>query len=171
MTTITVFPNGDGSVGSWTDQTFSSTNLYLAVDEPVASANDADYIRISVAGTASSVFFELTDMPSNFGSMGATIVVQIRCNASAGAFGSIAFYESDETTALTDSQTPSISASMANYTLTMNVTGSTDKTSWDGARLRLTTDTSISVSINVSAIQIDITYYANDENVAAALFM
>jgi len=171
MATSTVYPNGDGSIGAWTNQAFSGTNLYLSVDEPIASANDADSIRASTAGTSSAVFLLLEDMPSDFDTMDAMIVLQIRCNASAGFFGSIAFYQSDETTALTNSSVPAVTSTMTNYSLTFTLTGATDKTSWDGARLKISTDTSMSSSLVITALQIDITYSAIAEGVAAALFM
>ena len=75
-TNVTVYPNGDGSIGNWTAQDSNTTNLWATVDEPTASPNDVDYIMST--SVASTVFLLLGDMPSDFLSMGATIVVKFR---------------------------------------------------------------------------------------------
>ena len=74
----TVYPNADGSIGDWTDETgVGTTDLWSHVDEPTASPNDADYITASTISTITSVFLLLQDMPGDFGSMGSTIVVKV----------------------------------------------------------------------------------------------
>ena len=104
-TAATVYPNGDGSIGDWTDETgVGTTNLWSHVDEAVASPTDADYIACSTISTASAIFLLLEDMPSDFASMGGTIVVRFRGRHTSGEFGPVGIFQSDETTALTDTE-------------------------------------------------------------------
>lgn len=179
--TATIYPNGDGSIGDWTDETgVDTTDLWSHVDEPVASANDTDYIQCATASAISNVFLLLEDMPGDFSSMNSTIVVKFRGRRLAGEFGPVQIFQSDETTALTDTFTPTTTGTAANYTITLNVTGSTSKSAWDGARLKFATNSDASCWVQVTAIQVDITYngvpasgpgYGTNQNASILLAM
>ena len=160
--TATVYPTGDGSIGDWTDETgVGTTNLWSHVDEAVLSPTDADYIQASTISSISAVFLLLGDMPGDFVTMGSTIVVKFRGrNLTSGDFGPVGIYQSDETTALTDTSTPATTGTLANYTLTLNVTGATSLAAWNGARLKFATDNSAACDLEVTAVQVDVTYSA-----------
>lgn len=159
MSTATIYPTADGSIGDWTDETgVGTTNLWSHVDEATASPTDGDYIQCSTISTISKIFLLLDNMPGDFGSMGGTIVVKFRGRHTNGEFGPVQIFESDETTALTDTSTPSTTGSLAVYTLTLNVTGATALAAWNGARLKFATDNSALCTVEVTAIQVDITY-------------
>jgi len=78
MPTITLAPDADDSVGSWTNET-AGTTLYTSVDE--ASSDDTDFIKSPNNPSTSICRLRLSD-PS--GAMGDTMTVAVRCKASAG---------------------------------------------------------------------------------------
>ena len=164
MATVTVYPNADGTLGFWTDAGSGTSNLYTNVDEGTASPNDSDLIKCGVINSA--IFLLLGDMPSDFDVITAVVVkVRLRRDTSKGDFKSLnnfRLYQSDESTALTDdyvlSSTPT---SFTTDSHTFTITGSTSKSNWDGARLKLVTNSGTSGNVQVSAIQVDITYTAS----------
>lgn len=154
MASTTVLPNGDGTLTAWQDQVGGTSNLYTRIDELTASPTDSDYIISTL--TTNSMFFLLQDMPSDLGTV-TDAVVKARVNRDSGSRTLTAqLFQSDESTALTNSQTTAaLGGTITNYTLTHTITGATTKTAWDGARLKLTGS---GTNINVYATQVDITY-------------
>ncbi|MFO0919692.1 MAG: hypothetical protein U0872_15445 [Planctomycetaceae bacterium] len=165
MSTTTVLANGDGSKTAWTDESSGTSNLYSHVDELVASTNDSDYIQST--SPTNSIFLLLQDMPSDL-SVVTGVSVQIRAQRN-GSSRTVTtqIVKSDESTALTDAltQTPP-NGSWSNFTNNHAVTGSTDKASWDGARMKITASNS---SILVACFQVNITYTASGGGSAAGV--
>lgn len=156
MSSATVYPNGDGSMLNWETESSSTSNLYAQLDEGVDSPNDADYLRAPNA--SNYLFLLLQDMPVDFGTItGINIKVRARRVAGIGFryINGVRIYQSNETTAITASSSSSpLSTSFQNYTFSPSITGATDKSSWDGARLKI----DVSQDVEVSAIQVEITY-------------
>lgn len=165
MASTTVLPNGDGTLTAWQDQVGGTSNLYTRVDELVASPTDADYIISTL--TTNSMFLQLQDMPVDLDTV-TGIVVKVRANRDSGSRTLTAqLFQSDETTALTNSQvTAGLGGTITNYTLNHTVTGATTKAAWDGARLKLTGS---GTNISVYAAQVDITYTAASADMPGSL--
>lgn len=160
MATTTVYPNGDGTNGGWLNEVSSSSNLYLSVDEGTDSPNDADY---SIADSNVTMAYLLGNMPSDLDTVTAcTVKVRLQRQTFKGAdrqFSTCAIYQSDESTALTATcDLTSTTSTITTYTFNPSVTGATDKTSWDGARLKFNTPTGSSGGILIYAAQVEITY-------------
>lgn len=162
MTTIIV-PNGDGTRGNWVDFIAGTTNLYTNVDEGTSSPNDSDGIRCNSVGSA--IYLLLQDTPADFSSMDSTITLKIRANNSSSkgtnfTIGACRIVQSDESTALTSASagTDQPTTTYALYTYTLSVTGATDKTSWDGARVKLVCGSGSSGFLQISAVQVEFTY-------------
>lgn len=68
----TLFPTADEAVGSWTDESGGTTNLFSFVDEN--TAGDGDNIR-SALNAADGIAFFMTDVPSDFERMSDLSVV------------------------------------------------------------------------------------------------
>ena len=169
MASTTVYPNGDGTINGWTEwapSTGGTTNLYQKIDEGTASPNDSDSVIGGYA--AGSYYILLGDMPVDFGTATA-VSIKVRAQYTTGK-GDVKSFDcrlvkSDETTAITASTNTTVTASAATYTIPPSITGATDKTSWDGMRLKLTPVASAGTpgsngGIIVSAVQVDITYTA-----------
>ncbi|HET7110289.1 MAG TPA: hypothetical protein VFI41_05420 [Gemmatimonadales bacterium] len=162
----TILVAGDGSLGTW-------SGSYTAIDEQVASANDADFVS-SGAAVAGQAFYQLQDMPSDFDTMTTLTAVfrysqSGRSNDTMGLFAQV--FAADETTPLTNEVT--ISSAVTNTawsnTSTLTFTGvvAGDKATWDGARIRLRNTFSQSQSkdasfiVRVSALQLGGTYVSS----------
>lgn len=163
MATTTVYPNGDGTLASWTKS--SGSDGYVLVDEGTATPNDTDQIYTSSENV--NGFLQLQNMPSD---LSVVTAVDIKMRVSTGKLGDYATWNyaqivgSDETTALTST----ISMSAANgvftpttYTFTPTTIHVTDKTSWDGARLKFRTGTGTSSNARLYTTEVVITYTAS----------
>lgn len=161
MSTTTVYTNGDGTKTNWQNSAGNSTNLYTYVDEGTDSPNDADYLQPSAT---SSLFLLLGDMPSDFSvATSVSISVRFKQTTSKGDFSYLSTFQlvqSDESTALTAAVTASRPTTFTTQTATPTITGNTDKTSWDGARIKLTPFIGSAGLVQVSAIQVTVTYTA-----------
>lgn len=162
MSSATLLPNGNGTFsGTWTGTGGSPAYTYLNVDEGTDSPNDSDYAAASSAN-ASGIYL-LSDTPSDW-NIGTACTAKIRCSNSIKGglkWNTVQIFKADESTALTgtgDISTGTTSATTISVSL--SITGATDKTSWDGARVKLTTGASGTGSAAVYAIQIEMTYTA-----------
>lgn len=160
MATDTLYPNADGTKTGWIDQASGTTNLYTRVDEGTVSFDDLDYCQTT---SNSPLFFSLTNTNVAFYQSNSAIV-RIRVSRVTGKSGTLQFstvsiVKSDESTALTDAVSIA-SATLSWTTLVANltVTGDTDKTSWDGAKLKIAGPTGSGGSVLVSAIQVEVDY-------------
>ncbi len=139
MATTIVYPNGDGTKTNWSG-VGDTTNLYANIDEGTTSPDDNDY---SLSATSlSEIYFLLGDMPSDFGTAtGATIrcrLIESYFSKDGGAlrFDYCQLVQSNESTAITATSTITGTTLPATYAFTPTITGATDKTTWDGARLK-----------------------------------
>ena len=161
MSSTTVYPNGDGTLGGWAISGGGTSNIYTTIDEGTPSPNDSDSI---VCSTSASAYYSLLgDMPGDFGTATA-VSIKVRAQYTSGK-GNIKSFDcrlvqSDESTAITGNTTTAASGSLSTYTISPSITGGTSKSVWDGARLKLATVSGTSGGILVSAVQVEITYTA-----------
>lgn len=160
MSTTTVYPNGDGTKTGWTNESSGTSNLYASVDEGTGSPNDADYNQVF---TNDVIAYLLGDMPSDFDAATAvTVKVRLQRLTNKGwdrQFSTCALYKSDESTAITATcDLTGTTGTVTTYTFTPSITGATDKTSWDGMRLKFNTPTGTTGSLFIYAVQVEITY-------------
>jgi hypothetical protein len=170
----TLRPNGEGTHSGFVDE--GGTSLTFAgtwsgkIDDDPDSANDADYISSPNAADG-HVFVLLTDMPSDFATLDSlTVTVRNRrINFVNDSFVIAAqIFESDEATALSNEvNTPAVSSSSFTTQVATTITGllnTSDKTKWDGARLRIRVDWSSNmgadsgIHVDFSAIELNGTY-------------
>lgn len=162
MATTTAQPNGDAFVSGWVNESSSGTNVYLSVDEGV-NTNDSD--TTYMAGIDGDIAqFNLTNMPSNFSvATGVTVRIRARNTNSKGDAASLSqvkLLKSDLITALTSTGGGiTLTTSYVTYEQTLTITGSTDKTSWDGAVLNIQANGTNGLA-RVTAIEVLITYTA-----------
>ncbi len=168
MATTTVYPNGDGTKTGWTNESSGTSNLYASVDEGTDSPNDAD---CNQAFTNDVIAYLLGDMPVDFGTATAvTVKVRLARTEIKGndrQFSTCALYKSDESTAITATcDLTGTTATVTTFTFTPTITGATDKTSWDGMRLKFNTPTGTSGALRIYAIQVEIDYTTSSGGVA-----
>lgn len=166
MASVTVLPNADGTgMTNWSIFGGPSSR-YGAVNNGVSTPDDTDYIRqyISEGGGPFSGFMGWEDMPVDFDVITA-VSLKIRQRATITQDGfQVRIFKSDESTALTSNITwteSSMTGSFANYTKVFTITGDTDKTSWDGAVIKLTHDgpgDGDDPQWDISEMELDITY-------------
>lgn len=133
-------PDADQSVGSWTDEGGSASNLYQSIDESVAS--DADYVQSEVNPSSSSYLVRLSD-PAGTVNTDGPAVIRYR-------------YEKDGTSKLNltvdlieNATTPvtratvthlDIGTAVVQSTMTLSTAEKTSITNWSDLYLRFTAD-------------------------------
>ena len=156
----TVVPNGDGTKTGWTG-VGDTSNLYANVDEGTASPNDTDYTGCGTG--AGALYLLLQNMPVDFVTA-RSVIIRVRLSrlTSKGAnldYSTVSIVKADESTALTANGTISGQTSTpTTNSVSPSITGSTDKSSWDGARLKIGAPTGSSGSLFFYAAQVEITY-------------
>ena len=160
MATVTVYPNADGTLTNWVNESSGTSNRYQSVDEGTDSPNDADFINCSTQNN--NGFLLLGNMPSDFGTATA---VTIKMRTKTGIKGDylqwnyvqiVASNETDfitETVAMTNGN-----LSATTYTYNPSTIYVTNKSGWDGAVLKFRTGTGTSSSVHRYAAQVEITY-------------
>jgi len=170
-----LFPNSDVQKGTWLNTGGTTTGDFFAlVDETIASANDADYIRGpagAAASGANAYDAGITNMPSDFNGM-TTLNYNVRYrqfNRSNDTVGFTLLIESSTGTALTNTvtfagvtTTTFTNSGATAFTLTSAGTNAT-KADWDGAVLVVAQTYTASgpndnAYIAVSAIELTGTY-------------
>ena len=145
--TIT-YPGGSGNYTNLTD------------------ASDASYAQF--AGASSYASWPLVDMPSDLSVVTAvTINIREAQGSKSGDFGnlsSVQIFKSDGTTAITSSVTATDSTTITTFNLTPATISFTDKTSWDGAVIKVLQDGGTGTGIRVYKLDVDITYTASAGN-------
>lgn len=140
--TTVVYATADGTIANVVDEGDLTTDLFQSVDDDPATPSDSDWVN-NVPETA-SVFFDLTNMPGDFGNAEtASIIVRERTQFHVtGTYRLFArLYQSNETTALSDEVqivSRSADSSFAN-TSPITFTGlntSADASVWNGAKIR-----------------------------------
>ncbi len=142
--TVTLYATSDGTVADVVNELDAASPLWSSIDDDPATPTDGDWINNAITPGIVEYFPLVTDMPGDFVTAdAATIIVRNR----GVNFGSESltlhaqFYQSDESTALSDEVavvTVSANSSFDN-TIPITITGivAGTKTIWDGARLRL----------------------------------
>lgn len=131
----------DGSISNYVNESGGTTNLYASVDDDPDFPTTSDYVT-NTSNTNASAFFNLTDMPSDFGSMN-TLQIDFYLNAPANwndDAGTLyaQIFQSDETITLTSELQLATHATAAGYySVTFTTVTGSNKNTWDGARLRL----------------------------------
>ncbi len=162
MASITLFPNADGSIGLWKNQSGLSTNLYQSVDEGTDTPNDSDYLE-TFESPDDTLFLSIQDMPTLLSSV-TSVVVKLRCKRTdsgshATRLDNLQIFQNDEVTALTSSVSISDSTSIVTLTLSPSIIGSTSKSAWDGAKIRVVADSNSDIgSAYIYAIQVELVY-------------
>ena len=143
----TVTPDADGStVGAWSIQG-GAASRHAAVSHGVATPDDSEFVRNSVdqGGSAESLFLGLEDMPSDFAdATTVSLTIREKCDASNPLSCGVRYqiFKSDGVTALTNQLEKRGTSGDFNTTFTdreyaFTLTGDTNKSSWDGALLKL----------------------------------
>jgi hypothetical protein len=141
--TVSLFPTVDGTKTDVVDEGDATSDLFASIDDDPASPSDSDWNNNT--DDAGQAFYELTDMPSDFDEADSTTITVRYRGAAYDGSGTVTLfarlYQSDESTPLSDEvQVAQVTAdsSFAN-TSPVTLTGivASDKTTWDGARLRL----------------------------------
>ena len=140
---VDLLPNGDGTRSSTIKTNGGgTTNLFAAIDDTIALADDGTtYVKNNNA-TSGSYFALLTDMPANFGSM-ATLTIDVRARNLNRIDDNTTLYaqifQADETTPLSGEVAVAVNpagwTTISGVSFTGLVPGA--KTDWDGARVRL----------------------------------
>lgn len=160
MATTTVSPNGTVLNTGFLNESASTSNPHLSIDDSVDSSDgDTTYIE---GNDTKEVRLNLTNMPSDFG-VATAVTIRLRAKTT-GVKGDIAFitsvrlYESNQVTALTNAGTNiTLTTSYATYESVRTITGATDKTSWDGALLYINS-AGTNGSARITAAEVLITY-------------
>ena len=145
--TATVKPNADGSVtGTWS-AIGGAGSRHASVSHGTSSPDDTEYVQnlMSEGDSNEHMYLGFENMPADFATL-TSVTCKIRQKAynqgnQDGAKYQI--FKADGSTALTDeisldADNSEISSSFRTDTLSFKVGGSTDKTSWDGAQIKIT---------------------------------
>lgn len=140
--TVTLYATSDGTISSVVNELDTTTNLYQSVDDDPATPSDSDYINNTI--TPASVFFGLTDMPTDFGNMD-TLSITFRL-ATANYASNVSLYaqifQSDESTSMSNEmliETVTGNAGFANdaEVVFTGLNTTAGKSTWDAAKVRL----------------------------------
>lgn len=142
-TTYTLYATADGTISSIVNELDTTTNLYQSVDDDPATPTDSDWVN-NVGGAAGSVFFDLTNTPTDFSSMlSMTGVFRWRSQSTSNDVTLYAqLFQSDESTSLSDEVQVVVTSTDSSFVNTgsvsfTNVSTTASKAVWDAARIRL----------------------------------
>jgi hypothetical protein len=126
MATQNAYPDGDVSVGTWSDDTTSTSNIYTAVDES-GTANDSDYIVTADGGmgstSANTVKFSLGNTVTDPGEdAGHKIIYRARLSGGDSRPLTVALYEGASLieAAVTGTGLPALTGSFVTNTFTIS---------------------------------------------------
>ena len=163
---VTIYPNGDGSKGAgWENESAGTTNLYQSIDEGFNPASDSDYVVCDEEN--SYIFFLLDNMPANFGTANEVRII-LRTNS--GTKGDYLHWSAAQIIAANEVDAITSSFSMTDGVATITTydyapsINLTNKSAWDGARLKLTTGSGTSNDVKLTAAAIVIAYTATNNN-------
>ena len=135
------------------------------MDDDPDSPTPTDYINNTLDGADCSIFLELVDTPADFSSLTS---VNIKIHVVPTGFVSdtcdlyAQIFQSDETTSLTDELKVADQASSGMQTVTLTNPTASNKSTWDGARVKLRWDYTIAVmegaTLRATAVEFDVTY-------------
>lgn len=138
---VSLFATGTQTIADVVDEENTTIDLHLSVDDDPASPDDADWVNNTDALNP-HVFFDLTDLPVDFGNAeAATVAVRARGQDLSSTMRLYAqLFQSDEITPMSDEvETVAISVddSFTNYSVSLlGLDDSSPKSVWDAARIR-----------------------------------
>lgn len=175
MATLTTLrPDGTGTVSAVVNELGLGALLELSVDDDPDSPTTTDYIRNGNDTTGDkTAFLLMSATDADFATM---TTLQVDAHIALSAFSDdtctlfARMYQSDETTALTDEMQVATQAQSGLRSVAFTNVSAGDKTTWDGARLRLRWAYSRSMGadggqLRVTAVELDGTYSAALPNV------
>ena len=157
MATVILYPNGDGTLTSWTAN--GGSTKWDLIDEGTASPNDSDYLSASSQNV--SGFVQLTNPPSNLDTVTG---VTIKFRSATGKTGDyipwdyVQIVAANETDLITSSVAATSGNTITTYSYVPTTIYETGKSAWDGARLKFRTGTGSSSTARVYAVQVELTY-------------
>lgn len=165
-------PDGQGTVGSnWGGSGGSPLYTFANIDEGNAAPSDADYV--SCTADNSSIFYTLTGTDGDFVTATGVTIRFRAVNASKGTprkFATCQIFASDETTALTNAMDcTGTTTSFTTLVGTPTIIGATSKSAWDGARIKITTNSGGSGTPFISMIQVEVAYSSASSGAAGRL--
>jgi hypothetical protein len=145
--TATVKPNADGSVtGTW-GIVGGAGSRHASVSHGTSSPDDTEYVQnlMDEGDTNEHMYLGFENMPGDFLRASAgTVTLKIRQKGHDNDDDDVSYqlFASNGTTALSDKITreisrPSVDTSFRTDTVSFTLTGATDKTSWDGALIKI----------------------------------
>ena len=170
MASVTVKPNADGTGASLWSITGGPSTRYGAINNGTASPDDTDYIRnlFWEGGSDEIAFFGFENMPADFDAITAVTAKIRQRAANSGGADDVRYqiFQSDESTPLTDEITldcngTEISTSFRTDTLSFTRTGSTTKSTWHGAVIKVIHGEASGgddPDMYISEMQLEITY-------------
>ena len=144
--TTTVKPNADGTGATNLGIFGGPSSRYDAINNGTGTPDDTDYLywQMNSGGSDETAYFGFENMPSDFVTL-TSVTCKIRQKAvtQSGTGAKYQIFKADGSTPLTDeieldADGTDISASYRTDTLSFRIGGDTDKTSWDGAQLKIT---------------------------------
>jgi hypothetical protein len=169
--TTTVAPNADGTTTNWSKGgTCTAGSFYTCVND-YADSGGASYIETTSSAQASVNFtLDLANMPSDFrAATGVTVDLYAQHNNASPNGGvdvqKVGVDLVNGSTLITNQPADqTLTTSMAPYTFNLSPLAWNDKTTWDGAKLRVygkwtvTGTTDGTTKVRVASAQVDITY-------------
>ena len=173
MTTINRAPSANhsfsGGTVAYTGGSADYTNL--------TDSDDGTYA--SLDGSSAYGSWPLVDMPAELGTV-TGVVINIR-EAQSSSFGdfaqlqSVQIFKSDGSTALTSSVTATDTTTPTTFNLTPATIHFSDKTSWNGAVVKVLQDPGSDAGIRIYKLDVDITYDSSapgtGDNQNASIFL
>ena len=156
MATATLIPTANQSFSSgtiaYTGGSANYTNLF--------DASDATYVVFT--GSNAFASYPLTDTASNMSTVtGVTITIREKNGGSKGDFAKLDYVQilkSDGSTAITSTGTATDSTTATTYNIVPSSIFFTDKTSWDGAVLKIKQNVGTGTGITIYEASVAITY-------------
>ena len=148
------------------NQSFSAgTITYTGGSSNYTNLNDSsDATYVQFAGSDSYASYPLTDTPSDMGTVTAVTIRLREARGSAkgdyGTLASVQIFKSNGSTAITSSATATDSTSITNFDIVPSTINFTDKTSWDGAVLKILQGPGTGAGIIIYEAYVTITYTA-----------
>ena len=143
----TVKPNADGTVtGTWT-AVGGAGSRHASVSHGTGSPDDTEYVQNSMneGDSNETMLLGFENMPTDFFQAKTSATVKIRQKGYNNDDDHVKFqiFKADGSTALTDEieldiDGSAVSSSFRTDTLNFNIIGDVDKTSWDGAQIKIT---------------------------------
>ncbi len=142
--TVTLFATADGSITDVVNEADAASPLWSSIDDDPATPTDTDWVNNNIDPGTVSAFFDVTDVPADFGNADtATIIVRHRGQNWGGGTRVLLtqIFQSNESTTMSDEVTVATVTANGSFdnTASLTITGldtTSGKSVWDAARLR-----------------------------------